>query len=114
MTPREATPSSQAGGSAAYGRGTYVACLDCGQKFAYDCMTRRLVDFWGIHDTEALAGVRRRVDEFLSPLQNLARSMGRLKWKVPMGQFVGSVRRMGVLTKDQWAKSRRLIASKLP
>jgi len=32
---------------------------------------RPAVDFWGVHDAEALAGVRRRVVEFFSPLPSL-------------------------------------------
>jgi len=31
-----------------------------------------LVDFWGVHDAEALAGVRRRLEGFFSPLRGLA------------------------------------------
>jgi hypothetical protein len=46
--------------------------LDCGQKFAYDYRTGHLVDFWGVHDAEALAGVRRRLEGFFSPLRGLA------------------------------------------
>jgi hypothetical protein len=73
--------------------------LDCGQKFAYNCKIRRLVDFWGVHDAEALAGVRRRVDEFFSPLRGLAAKAGRLNMRIPMRQLVRFVHRLGILTK---------------
>jgi hypothetical protein len=84
-----------------YGRGTYITCLDCGQKFAFNHKTRRLVDFWGIHDAEALAGVRRRVVGFFSPLRGLAARIGRLNVRIPMSELVSSVRRLGILTKGQ-------------
>src|SRR5579859_2161447 len=58
MTLHESIPSNRSGCRSVYGRGTYITCLDCGQKFAYDHKTRRMVDFWGIHDAEALAGIR--------------------------------------------------------
>jgi len=95
-----------------YGRETYITCLDCGQKFAYDHKTGRLVDFWGVHDAEALGGVRRRVDGFFSPLRGLAASVGRLNMRIPMSQLVRCVHRLGILTKSQWTKSRHLIAGK--
>ena len=112
ITLRESIPSKLPGCRFVYGRGTYITCLDCGQKFAYNYKTRRLVDFWGVHDTEALAGVHRRVDEFFSPFRGLAGRVGRLDMRVPMSQLVNSVHRLGILTKAQWTKSRRLIASK--
>src|ERR1051326_6182189 len=40
-------------GCSSYGRETYMTCLDCGQKFAYNYKTRRLVDFWGVRDAKA-------------------------------------------------------------
>jgi hypothetical protein len=85
--------------------------LDCGQKFAYNHKTGRLVDFWGVRDTEALAGVRRRVNEFFSPLQRLAGSVGSLNVRIPISEFVKYVHRLVILTKDQWIKSQGLIAS---
>src|SRR5882762_12013271 len=71
ITLREPTPSNLPGCRSVDGRGTYITCLDCGQKFAYNHKTGRLVDFcvmdapeiyqstgllvdfWGIHDAEA-------------------------------------------------------------
>ena len=107
ITPRVAIPSNLLGPRSVFGRETYIICLDCGQKFAYDHKTRRLVDFWGVHDAEALAGVRRRVHEFFSPLRGLATLVGRLNVRNSMSELVESVHRLGVLTKDQAAKSRR-------
>lgn len=112
ITLRESIPSNLPGCRSVYGRGTYITCLDCGQKFAYDHKTGRLVDFWGVHDAEALAGVRRRVDGFFSPLRGLAARVGRLNMRIPMSELVRSVHHLGILTKGQWNKSRRLIASK--
>jgi len=111
ITLREAIPSNLPKCRSAYGRGTYITCLDCGQKFAYNSKTRRLVDFWGIHDAEALAGVRGRVEGFFSPLRGLAATVDRLNMKIPMSQFVRSVHRLGILTKVQWTKSRRWIGA---
>lgn len=107
ITPRVAIPSNLLGCRSVFGRETYITCLDCGQKFAYNYKTRRLEDFWGVHDAEALAGVRRRVDEFFSPLRGLAARVGRLDVKNSMSELVKSVHRLGVLTKGHAAKSRR-------
>ena len=104
---RETIPSILPGCRSVYGRGTYINCLDCGQKFAYNHKTRRLVDFWGVHDAEALAGVRRRADGFFSPLRGLAARVGRLNMRIPMSKLVGFVHRLGVLMKGQLSKSRR-------
>jgi hypothetical protein len=104
---RESMSSNLPGFRSLYGRGTYITCLDCGQKFAYNHKTRRLVDFWGVDDAEALAGVRRRVDGFFSPLRGLAARVGRLNMRSLMSQLVGSVHRLGILTKGQQSKSRR-------
>jgi hypothetical protein len=98
--------SSQPGFRSVYGQGTYITCLDCGQKFAYNHKTRRLVDFWGIRDAEALAAVRRRVDGFFSPLRGLAARVGRLNMSL-MSQLVRSVHGLGVLIRGQQSKSRR-------
>ena len=68
ITLRESIPSHLPGRSD-YGRGTYITCLDCGQKFAFNHKTRRLVDFWGIHDAVARAEVRRKVAEFFHPFE---------------------------------------------
>ena len=112
ITPRQSIPSNLPGSPSVYGRGSYITCLDCGQKFAYNYKTRQLVDFWGVHDPEALAGVRRRVHRFFSPLRGLAARVGRLNMRIPMSQFVRSVHRLGILTKDQYTKYRSSIASK--
>jgi hypothetical protein len=101
ITLREAIPSNLLGYQAVYGRGTYVTCLDCGQKFAYNHKTSRLVDFWGVHDAEALAGVRRRVDGFFSSLRGSARRLDRLKVRTPISEHVRPVARLGILTKGQ-------------
>jgi hypothetical protein len=99
--------SSPPGHRSVYGPGTYITCLDCGQKFAYNHKTRRLVDFWGVHDAEALAAVRRRVDGFFSPLRGLAARVGRLNTRILMSQLVRCVRGLGILTKNQQSKPRR-------
>jgi hypothetical protein len=112
ITLHESIPFSLPGCRSVYSPGTYITCLDCGQKFAFDHKTRRLVDFWGVHDAEALAGVRRRIDGFFSPLRGLPARVGRLNMRIPMSQLVKSVHRLGILTKGQWTKSRRWIASK--
>jgi hypothetical protein len=101
ITLRESIPSNLPGCRSVYGRRTYITCLDCGQKFAYNHNTRRLVDFWGVHDAEALAGVRRRVDGFFSPLRSLAARVGRLNMRIAMSELVRSVHRLGILTKGQ-------------
>ena len=112
ITLRQSIPSNLPGCPSVYGRETYVTCLDCGQKFAYNYKTGRLVDFWGVHDAEALGGVRRRVDGFFAPLRGLAASVGRLNVRIPMSQLVRYVHCLGILTKGQWTKSRRLMASR--
>ena len=112
ITLRESIPSNLPRCRSGHGGGTYITCMDCGHKFAYNHKTRRLVDFWGVHDAEALAGVRRRVDRFFSPLRGLAARIGRVNMRIPMSQLVKSLHRLGISTKPQWIKSRRLIASK--
>lgn len=112
ITPREPIPSNLSECRSIHGRGTYITCMDCGQKFAYSHKTRRLVDFWGVHDAESLAEARRRVEEFFSPLRGLASRAGSLNMRVPMNEFARSVRRFGVLAEGQWTKFRRMIASK--
>jgi hypothetical protein len=77
ITLREPIPAKLPGSRSGDGRGTYITCLDCGQKFAYNHKTRQM-DFWGIHDPEALAEVRRKVREFFSPSRGVAaRAAGR-------------------------------------
>jgi hypothetical protein len=112
ITLRESIPSNLPGCGSVHGRGTYIVCLDCGQKFVYNHKTRQLVDFWGIHDAEVLAGVRRIVDEVFSPLRGLAARVGKLNMRIPMSELARSAHRLGILTKGQWTKSRRMIASK--
>jgi hypothetical protein len=112
ITLRESIPSNLPRCRSVKGRGSYITCLDCGQKFAYNSKTGRLVDFWGVHDAKTLAGVRRRVDGFFSLLRGLAARVGRLNMMIPMSELVRSVHRLGILTRSQWINSRRLIASK--
>jgi hypothetical protein len=100
ITLREPIPSHLPGRSG-YGRGTYITCLDCGQKFAYNHKTRRMVDFWGIHDAEALAGVRRKVAEFFSPLRGFAARIGRINMRNPTSELTRSVQRPGILMKGR-------------
>ena len=101
ITLRESLPSNLPGWRSVYARRTYITCLDCGQKFTFNHKTRRLVDFWGVHDTEALAGVRRRVAGFFSPLLGLVATVGRLNIRIPMRELISSVHRRGILTKGQ-------------
>jgi hypothetical protein len=101
ITLRESIPSNLPGCRSVCGRETYVTCLDCGQKFAYNHKTRRLVDFWGVHDAEARGGVRRKVGGFFSPLRGLAARVGRRNMRIPMNELVRSVHRLGILTKGQ-------------
>jgi hypothetical protein len=112
ITLRTPSPSNLPGYPSESGRGMYVTCLDCGQKFAYNHKSRRLVDFWGIHNPEALAELRRRVDGFVSPLRSLAARVGRLNLRIPINEFVRSLHRLAILTKSPWTKSQRSIASK--
>ena len=97
----ESIPFSLHGCRFVYGRRSYITCLDCGQKFAYNHMTGRLVDFWGVHNAEALAGVRRRVAGFFSPFRGLAAMVGRLNMRIPKGGPVSSPYPFGILTKGQ-------------
>jgi len=99
ITLRESIPSNVTECRSVYVREAYITCLDCGQKFAYNHKSRRLVDYWGVHDAEARAGVRRRVNECFSPLRGLAAKLGRLKMRIPMKELVRSVHRLGILTK---------------
>src|SRR6202049_4686825 len=101
MTLRESIPSAPCECRSVSGRATYITCLDCGQKFAYNHKTRRLVDFWGVHDVEARAGVRRKVGGFFSPLRGLAARVGMLNMRILMSDLVRSVHRLGLLTKGQ-------------
>jgi len=101
ITLRESIPSHLPGYRSAHGRETYITCLDCGQKFAYNYKSRRLVGFWGVHDAEALAEVRRSVVGFFSPLRGLVARVSRLNMKIPMSEVVRSLHRLGILTKGQ-------------
>jgi len=98
ITLRESTPSNLPGRSD-YGRGTYMTGLDCGEKVAYNHKTRRMVDFWGVHDEEALAGVRRKVAEFFSPLRGLTARVDRLSMRIPTSELPRSVQRPGISMK---------------
>jgi hypothetical protein len=99
ITLRESIPPNLPGSRSVYGRETYITCLDCGKKFVYNPKTRRLVNFWGVHDADALAGIRGRVSSFFSPLRSLAARVGRLKIRILMSELVRSVHRPGILTK---------------
>jgi len=72
----------------------------------------QLVDFWGIHDAEALAGIRRKFYGVFLPFQDLVASVGTLNMGIPMDVLVRSVRLLAILTKRQWTKTRRLIGGK--
>ena len=109
ITVRESIPSHLPGCRPIYCGGTYITCLDCGQKFAYNHKTRRMVDFWGIRDAEALAAVRRKIGKFFSPLQNLAAWVGRLNMRIPVSKLARSVQGPGILTRGHNAESRRSI-----
>jgi len=76
ITLRESFPFNWPGCRSVFGRETYITCLDCGRKFAYDHKSRRFVDFWGVRDPEALAGVRQRVGAMFAPLRSLAAWLG--------------------------------------
>src|SRR5947207_11510355 len=101
LTLRQTMPSKLSGCLSASGRETYVTCLDCGQRFAYDRNTRRLVDFWGVHDAEALAGVRRRVNRFFLPLRRLAPRIDTLNMTVSMSGLCKSMLRIIILKSQQ-------------
>ena len=86
VTLRGSNPSNLSGCRPVCGRGSYITCLDCGQKFAYDHKTGHLVDFWGVHDAEALAGVRRRLEGFFSPLRGPTARGGKSNMRAKMSQ----------------------------
>jgi hypothetical protein len=88
ITSREVFPPNPNKYRSLVGRGTCITCLDCGQKFAYNSTTRRLADFWGVHDVEVLEGVRRRTVEFFSPLRDLAAWAGRVITRIPIAKLV--------------------------
>jgi hypothetical protein len=98
ITLREPIPSKLPGRSD-YGPGTYITCLDCGQKFAYNYKTRQMIDFWGVRDPVALAGVRRTVGEILMPFRGLAARFGRLRIRIPSSDLGRSMHPLGTLTK---------------
>jgi hypothetical protein len=102
ITMRESTPSNSSRSRSGQVWETHITCLDCGQKFNYNHKTRRLVDYWGVHDAAGLADVRRSVEEFFSALRRLTARIGRLNLKVPMGALVrSSAHRLGISTKGQ-------------
>jgi len=97
----ESIRSNLHGYRSVYGRRSFITCLDCGQKFAYNHKTGRIVDFWGVRDAEALAGIRRRVIEFFSPFRRLAVMVGRLNRRIPKSEPVSSLHPLGIVTKGQ-------------
>jgi hypothetical protein len=101
ITPRQIISSNPSGSLSPYKRETYVTCLDCGQRFAYDQKSRRLADFWGVHDAEALAGVRRRLDGFFLPLRRLAPRIDTLNMAVSMSGLARSMLRIVILKKSR-------------
>jgi|SRR6185437_14241415 len=107
ITLREPISFSLSGHRTGSSRGTYITCLDCGQRFAYNCKTGRLLDFWGIHDEEALARVRRTVDGFLSRFRGLAARVGRLNMGMAMSELVRPAHGLGISIRGQWTKARR-------
>jgi hypothetical protein len=110
ITPRQAIPSSLCGRLSTDKRETYVTCLDCGQRFAYDHKSRRLVDFWGVHDAEALAGVRRSLDGFFLPLRKLAARIDTLDITVSMSGLARSVRRVVISEKSRQVRFGKMTA----
>ena len=112
ITPRESFSSRLPARRFSYGLGTYVTCLDCGHKFAYNHKTMRLVDFWVIHDAEAGARIRRKFDGVFSPFRDLVVSVGTLNMGIPMNVLFRSVRLLAILTKRAWTKKRHLIGDK--
>lgn len=108
ITPRQTIPGKLSGCVSACRRETYVTCLDCGKRFAYDHKTRQLADFWGVHDPQALAGVRRRLDGFLSPVRRLAPRIETLNITVSMSGLAGSMRRIVILKKGQQVRFGRM------
>jgi hypothetical protein len=99
VTLREPIPSKLSECRPVRRGGSYITCLDCGQKFAYNHTTGHLVDFWGVHDAEALAGVRRRLEGLLSPFRGLTARGGRLNMRTPMS--VRSVQRLEDLSRHK-------------
>jgi|SRR5579859_1711989 len=91
ITSREPIPHNPHGFQSITSRGTFITCLDCGQKFAYNSTTRRLTDFWGVHDAQSLAGVRRKFVDFFSTFRVLAAKAASLNIRVPAAKFVRSV-----------------------
>ncbi len=106
VTLREPIPTNLSGCRPVFGRGSYITCLDCGQRFSYNHRTGQLVDFWGVHNAEALERIRRRVDEFFSPLRELAAWISRPNVRNSMSRIVKSEQHIGTLAKGQSAKSR--------
>jgi hypothetical protein len=111
ITPRQTIPSNLTGLSSYRRevRETYVTCLDCGQRFAYDHKTRRLADFWGVRDPAALAAVRRRLQGLFLPLRGLARRIDMLNRPVSSG-FARSVRRVQILNNAQQVRFGKIVA----
>jgi hypothetical protein len=110
ITPRQAIPTKLFGSLSTNKRETYVTCLDCGQRFAYDHKTRRLADFWGVHDAEALAGVRRRLDGFFLPLRRLAAGIDTLNMADSVSGLARSVRRIVISEKSRQVRFGRMTA----
>ena len=89
MRAREPYPSKLPQCGILEDRGTYITCLDCGQKFEYNHQARRLVDFWGVRDAERVARVRQRVNGLFSPFRGLAARLGKFEYNHKARRLVG-------------------------
>jgi hypothetical protein len=72
-----------------------------------------VLKYWGARDTEALAGVRRRLAGFSASLRSLEARIERVNRRLSMREQVSSALRVAVLTKDQWIKSFKIDCAKL-
>ena len=69
-----------------------------------------MVDFWGIHNAEARAAVRRKIGDFFSRLSDLAAWVGKLNERTPTTKLAESVHRPGMLAKGHSVESQLSIA----
>jgi hypothetical protein len=69
-----------------------------------------MAEFWGIHDAEALAAVRRKIGEFFPPLPDLAAWVGRLNLRIPIRKLARSVHRPGILARGLNSESQRSLS----
>jgi hypothetical protein len=111
ITIRETSPRSQARGQSVFGPETYVTCLDCGQKFAYDHKRKRMEDYWGVHDAKALAGVRQSISGWFSPVPGLFAWFGKLGSRVLADGLAKPAKRVASGLTGRLAKPVKLAAS---